>query len=132
MRFVPLPEALRARAAELARRPMPAILESAAPSRGGELSLLAAEPTGALVTRGRRVLELRDGTWAETTDDPLAALGRWLDSAAPGRDEAGAPRWIVAGCLGYDLARHVEHLPSLATDDQPMPELWLARYETAL
>ena len=132
MRFVPLPAELRALAAEQSRRPMPAILESAAPSRGGEVSLLAARPAAALVTKGHRLLEYHAGAWREATGDPLEAVGRWLAAAPRGTDDRGAPRWVVAGCLGYDLARRIERLPELAVDDQPMPEVWLARYESAL
>ena len=132
MTFVPLPRELRELARDLSRRPMPAILETAAPSRGDEMSLLAADPAAVLATRGDEIAEFDGRGWQRSRGDPLAALDRWIAAAPGGRDDRGAPRWVIAGCFGYDLARRIERLPSLATDDQPMPEIWLARYDAAL
>lgn len=38
----------------------------------------------------------------------------------------------AAGCFGYDLARHVERLPSTARDDRLMPDMMVGLYDQVI
>ncbi len=109
-----------------------ALLESARPGRMGRWSLLTADPVA--------VLEVpADGA------DPFAGarelLARLAGVAPDAGDGAGAgvrPAEIppfsggLVGYLGYDLGRRLEHLPSLAAADQPLPDLRLALHDWAI
>jgi len=98
------------------------LLESARPGRNAIWSYLTADP--------RAVLDApSEGT------DPLAgarqAVGRL--SREPASIPAG-PRFVggLVGYLGYDLGRRFERIPSIAIDDQPLPELHLQLHDWAL
>ena len=97
------------------------LLESARPGRRARWSYLAADPLLSLDAPD-------DGP------DPFGRARRLLDRLAPGRLDAGAPGWTggLAGYLSYDLGRRLERLPSLAIDDQPLPELRLGLYDLVL
>ncbi len=58
--------------------------------------------------------------------DPFEALGRIHAQRQLPRTE-GAPPFCGGffGFIGYDLAQHVECLPTLADRDLPVPKLWL-------
>ena len=61
--------------------------------------------------------------------DPAGAFGaaRALLERAPGEAPADAPPFFggIAGSFGYDLARGLEELPSIARDDLGIPVLRL-------
>jgi para-aminobenzoate synthetase component I len=91
--------------------------ESARPGRRARWSYLATDPIATV----------------EAPDDSevFAGTRAMLRRLTPGRFSGGAPAWTggLAGYLSYDLGRRFERLPSLATDDQPMPELRLGLYD---
>jgi para-aminobenzoate synthetase component 1 len=73
-----------------------------------------------LAPRPRAVLDLREPAGA------FAAVRRLLDRAASERPTDAPPFFGgVAGSFGYDLARGLEDLPSLAVDDLALPVLRL-------
>lgn len=64
--------------------------------------------------------------------DPFAGARALLARMAPGRvPGAVVPPWTggLAGYLSYDLGRCLERLPSVATDDRPVPLLHLGLYD---
>jgi para-aminobenzoate synthetase component I len=84
----------------------------------------------------------RNARWSYLTADPIAVI----DAASSGSDPfAGARRQLsrlsdvvidgpplmggLVGYLSYDLGRRFERLPSLAADDQPLPQLWLGLHD---
>ncbi len=94
------------------------LLESARPGRRANWSYLAADP----------LVSLERG---DASGDPFATARRQLHRLAGGRFPAGAPDWTggLAGYLSYDLGRRFERLPSIAAEDQPLPELRLGLYD---
>ncbi len=97
------------------------LLESARSGRAGRWSILVTDP-----------LEMLVG--ASLGSDPFAdarrALGRLDDTGLP----VGAAPFAggLVGHLAYDLGRRFEAIPSLARDDQAMPDLQLGLYSWAL
>ncbi|MEO9173969.1 MAG: anthranilate synthase component I family protein [Gaiellales bacterium] len=91
---------------------------------GGRGAFLLEDGTRAgwsyLVPRAREVLRLRDPVGA--FDAARALLDR-----ATGEPPADAPPFWggVAGSFGYDLARGIERIPSIARDDLQLPVLHL-------
>ncbi len=115
------------------------LLESARPGHRARWSYLAVDPVATLERpdggpdpfRGaRRMLERLVPTRidAATTGSTSAASA---SSAASATRPATVPGWTggLAGYLSYDLGRRFERLPSLAVDDQPLPELRLGLYD---
>lgn len=134
-RIVPLDLAARPQAvcARLRGQGDALLLESskAMPGLSG-WSFVAGPPLATLTTdEARTCLRLADGTLLQAWDDPFQAIAEVMQrlraATGPARDEAGAPpfRGGLAGFIGYDLARHVERLPTLAASDPPWPRLQL-------
>jgi len=94
-----------------------ALLESARPGRAGRWSYLVADPVV--------VCAAADGP--DPFRDARRALGRLTIAPPPGAPIA-APPFLggLVGYLGYDLARRLERLPSIARRDQDLPDLHLA------
>ncbi len=93
------------------------VLESARPGRRARWSYVAADPIA--------ILEAPDDS------DVFAGARAMLRRLTPEPIGGDAPGWTggLAGYLSYDLGRRFEHLPSLAVDDQPLPELRLGLYD---
>jgi para-aminobenzoate synthetase component I len=102
----------------------------------------SASPTDVLrAVRGRGAFVLEDGTrtgWSYLSPQPRAVLDRRDPAGAfaaaralldrcTGEPPHGAPPFWggIAGSFGYDLARALEDLPSLARDDLELPVLRL-------
>lgn len=77
-------------------------------------------------THDRYELRTRDGTVVKQ-GDPFAALAALLRASRIPRPE-GAPPFFggAVGYFGYDFARRLEPLPTLAVDDLHLPELQFA------
>ena len=94
-------------------------------------SFVAGPPLATLVTdEARTLLRRSDGTLLQAWDDPFEALGEVMRQLAgprtPAADRPEPPfAGGLAGFLGYDLARHVERLPTLAAADPSLPRLQL-------
>jgi para-aminobenzoate synthetase component 1 len=118
----------------LARRPWALFLDSTQDiegSRRGRYDILAADPYLTLATRGA-VTEIRDRDGLSlSTEDPFELLRRSLGD--PSETVAGLPFCGGAmGWLSYDLGRRIERLPSLAQDDEGIPEMAMGLYDWAL
>jgi para-aminobenzoate synthetase component I len=101
-----------------------ALLESARPGRTGRWSYLTADPVG--------VIEA-----PSAGSDPFATARRLLarlDTSPASGPQADTPPFSggLVGFLGYDLARRLERLPSIAAADQELPTLRLALHDWAL
>ncbi len=105
--------------------PGPVLLESARPGRHGRWSYLSADP-----------LAVVDALSVPTAGDPgrgpfadaRTLLARMDASPVTGGD---APPFTggLLGFVGYDVGRHLERLPEIARDDQPLPLLRLALHD---
>jgi para-aminobenzoate synthetase component 1 len=128
-----------AAAARLAGRRGRALLHAGRDDDGlGRWSLLAAEPTETLITRGRSIVILDAAGHAARrfTADPLDAIEAFAaahgvdlaaaSSAASASSEAPEPRLI--GYLGYDLGRAIERLPAGPVLGHDLPDVWLGAY----
>jgi para-aminobenzoate synthetase component 1 len=92
--------------------------------------IISAEPHTTLVTRGK-LTEIRGETLELSRDEPLALLRRKL--ALDPASVCDLP--FAGGALGffsYDLGRRFERLPSIADDDEKMPEMAVGLYDWAL
>ncbi len=108
------------------------LLHSARDDDGlGRWSFAAAEPSAALISRGRSLVRL-DATGRPVrrfTADPFDAVEEFLAEHGCTLETAhGDPVPRIVGYLGYDLARTVERLPGGASAGQDTPDLWLAAY----
>ncbi|ARF68560.1 hypothetical protein B7C51_13195 [Paenibacillus larvae subsp. pulvifaciens] len=74
----------------------------------------------------------REGNWQtiEGNASPLDAVKAWIK---PFRSPSigGLPKFVggCAGFWGYDVARTIENIPDLASDDLPIPEYMFALYD---
>src|SRR5215467_12590413 len=93
--------------------------------RPGPYSFLGSEPSMVFTAKGRRLsVRHADGRVENLeAETPFAALrqllARFQPVAVPGlpRFQGGA-----VGYISYDMVRHVEELPRLATDDLKLPD----------
>lgn len=134
-RIVPLDLAARPQAvcARLRGRGEALLLESskAMPGLSG-WSFVAGPPLATLTSDEQRTwLRRADGTLLQSWDDPFQAIAEVLQrlqvDVVPTDEAAAAPPFQggLAGFIGYDLARHVERLPTLAACDPAWPRLHL-------
>lgn len=114
--------------ARLSDRHATVLLESAKPMAGlSGWSYLAGPAAATLETRGGTTRLYGcgiDETWAdpfEALRSVLERLARPVGARPAGLSFAGG----LVGYLGYDLARHIERLPSVAPADPALPELRL-------
>ncbi len=111
---------------KLARPPFGFLLESVL---GGEqwarYSFLGTAPRSAWRLQGGEAETWSPDTGWESlpSDDPLGDLDRRLQELTPAA-AAGLPRFWggAVGYFGYDIVRHVEHLPDAPADDLGIPE----------
>jgi para-aminobenzoate synthetase component 1 len=107
-------------------------LDSGRPlSKSGRYDILAADPYVTMSTRGA-LTEIRSGDDVHLSrEDPFALLRAELGEPAP--TLPGLP--FCGGAIGwfaYDLARRIERLPALATDDEQVPDMAIGIYDWAL
>jgi len=113
-------------------RPWAMLLDSARPGCSrGRWDILVADPSATLVTRGV-ITEIRDARGCRHSgDDPFAvlreAIGERSDSPTGLPFAGGAVGWF-----GYDLARRIERLPTLAKDAEGLPEMAVGIFDWAL
>ena len=116
----------------LLQRSWPVFLDSGRPvTTQGRFDILSADPFKVLVTRGLRT-EIRSSTGTRTSlADPFHLLAEALGPIRPGIE--GLPfSGGAIGYFGYDLARRLERLPSLALDAEAIPDMALGLYDWAL
>ena len=110
----------------------PVFLDSGRPfSVQGRYDIISAEPIARLVTRGPRT-EIHHASAVDTSlADPFDLLGEVLGPLRPGIP--GLPfSGGAIGYFGYDLARRLERLPSLAQDAEAIPDMAVGIYDWAL
>ncbi|RUS48736.1 anthranilate synthase component I family protein [Cohnella sp. AR92] len=115
------------------------VLES---GKGGRYTYLAIRPDSIVRGRGEAGVAFYPKREAARTENlngkPLSVLRHWIgDHRAPKAE--GAPPFAggAAGFLGYDVARSLERLPELASDDLRLPdyaflllnEVWILDHE---
>jgi len=125
-------------------------LDSALPDgRLGRWSFVCVDPFLVLSSKGgRSVLDWRGpsghpqgGPWGHPKGthrevvhgNPFALLGSLMSRFRVGRVEDSPP--LLGGAVGYfayDLCHFVERLPRTAADDVPVPDCWLAFYDTVI
>ena len=100
-----------------AQWPWAVYLDSAHPYGGaGRYDILAADPSVTLVTRGDITEIERRGERTASGEDPFDLIRRELGPVVQARE--GVPfSGGALGYFGYDLARRIERLPSLARDE---------------
>ena len=92
--------------------------------------ILSAQPYVRLVTRGS-LTEVHDQGIALSREDPLLLLRRHLAIDRSCGSELPFCGGAV-GYFGYDLARRLERLPSLAKDAERVPDMAIGIYDWAL
>ena len=110
----------------------PIWLDSGAPrTEQGRFDILVADPIATLVTRGA-VTEISQGVnVTRSYDNPFDLLRPWLSAqVAPIPDIPFAGGAV--GYFGYDLARRLERLPSIAEDDANIPDMAIGIYDWAI
>ena len=112
--------------------PWAVFLDSGFPhSRQGRYDIIAANPYATLVTRGNITEIRRGGNVTLSPEDPFHLLKQALG-------EIGGPPSPLPFCggaigyFGYDLARRLEKLPSLAADAENIPDMAVGLYDWAL
>ena len=116
----------------LAGRHWAVFLDSGRPgSARGRFDILSAAPRATLMTQGLET-EIRDPDGTRLSlDDPFALLRECLGPrrpAIPGLPFQGG----AIGYFAYDLGRRLERLPSLAADEEPLPDMAIGLYDWAL
>jgi len=117
--------------------PYPVLLDSAVDSPGGGwgggYSFLAADPFLVLKSRGKEAWVEVGNCRRPMGSDPFSALRQLLTAyATPSVPGLPLLQGGAIGYLGYDLAQHLERLPSRSQDDLALPEMCLAFYDWAL
>lgn len=121
-----------------ADQPWAMFLDSGHPfSQQGRYDVLAAEPVCTLETRGAvTTVAYADGATHASTADPFALVQQQLQRFMPldsASDKAGLP--FIGGAIGYfgyDLARRLEHLPTLAAETENLPDMAVGIYSWAV
>ena len=110
----------------------PIWLDSGAPrTEQGRFDILVADPIATLVTRGS-VTEISCDTEVTRSDDnPFELLRARLNPSAPAIPDIPFAGGAV-GYFGYDLARRLERLPSIAEDDANIPDMAIGIYDWAI
>jgi para-aminobenzoate synthetase component 1 len=117
------------RFAEFAARPHCVWLDTVAGATG--YSILAAEPSGIVRSKGRRVEVISaDGTRV-FAGNPFDVLSEQL-AIRRNTALAGFPIGAAIGYFGYDLKNFVEKLPANAVDDLGLPDCWFGFYDNLL
>ncbi|MES2564039.1 MAG: aminodeoxychorismate synthase component I [Pseudomonadota bacterium] len=115
----------------IADRPWAVFLDSGAhhPAQS-RYDLFSAQPYVRLVTRGG-LTEIHSDTVLLTRDDPFTVVRQYLEiDPACGNTLPFCGGAI--GYLGYDLARRIEKLPSIAHDAERIPDMVIGIYDWAV
>jgi len=118
--------------AKIAHEPWAVYLDSGQPgSQYGRYDIMAARPFITLTTRGEQTaIHDRQG-FRVSVEDPFALLKQALLPYAS--VQASLPfEGGAIGYFGYDLARRLESLPTLAVDAEDMPQMMIGVYDWAV
>ena len=110
----------------------PIWLDSGAPhTTQGRFDFIVADPIATVVTRGLITDVTRGDEVVQSHDNPLSLLRPFLNSATnpiPDIPFAGG----AVGYFGYDLARRLERLPTIALDVEGIPDMAIGIYDWAV
>ncbi len=113
------------------RGPVRFLLDSSLGGAQGRHSYLGDRPFLVMTARGRDI-RLVDAAGARSLDaDPFEVLGDLLRRyrTDPPDDRDAPLAGGAVGYLGYELGRHLEHLPATTADDLGLPDLALAFFD---
>ena len=115
-----------------AERPWAVLLDSAHPySEQGRYDIIAADPYITLVTEGETTTITDHGISRQSLEDPFELLQRELGAVAEPLN--GLPFCGGAiGYFGYDLARRLETLPTVALASEQVPQMMIGLYDWAV
>lgn len=118
--------------AKIANWPWAVFLDSGQPtSQFGRYDIMVANPFVRLVTNGEHTV-ITDAIGERTsTSDPFKLLKDALVSYQIAKTELPFEGGAI-GYFAYDLARRVEHLPSISLDAENMPQMMVGIYDWAL
>ena len=116
----------------LAGKPWTLYLDSCrAYSEFGRYDIVVADPVATVVTRGDQSEFAIQGVVKQTAKDPFSLtrglLGDSIDNQTTYPFIGGA-----IGYFGYDLGRRIERFPSIAENDQTLPDMMVGIYDWAL
>ncbi len=97
----------------------------------GRYDIIVADPSVALTTWGGSTAIVRRVGTEYSSADPFALLRQELGEHVPAPEQVPFAGGAL-GYFGYDLARRLEHLPSLATDAECIPDLAIGIYDWAV
>ncbi|MBW9263752.1 MAG: aminodeoxychorismate synthase component I [Candidatus Thiodiazotropha sp. (ex. Lucinisca nassula)] len=117
----------------IARLPWAAFLDSCHPyTEQGRYDILSADPQTVLITRGEHTrIVPSGGSMRLSTEDPFQLLSNALGPIQQGVEDLPFCGGAI-GYFGYDLARRLESLPSLAEDVEQLPEMAVGIYDWSL
>jgi para-aminobenzoate synthetase component 1 len=109
--------------------PWAVFLDSGFPdAEQGRYDLLAARPFCTLITRGDQT-EIHSVTGTRTSpEDPFKLLRQTLSPLVTSFEQVPFSAGAI-GYFGYDLARRIEKLPSIAEDAEAIPEMMVGIYD---
>lgn len=118
--------------ARIAQQPWAVYLDSGQPeSQYGRYDIMTAKPFMTLSTNGSQTeISSADGTRL-SSDDPFYLVKQALAPYASQSCELPFCGGAI-GYFGYDLARRIEHIPSLAIDSEPIPQMMIGVYDWAV
>jgi para-aminobenzoate synthetase component 1 len=132
-----IPFAYRQDSSELfeatAHLPWAAFLDSCYPyTEQGRYDILSADPQTVLISRGEHTrIVPSSGSMRLSIEDPFQLLSEALGPIQQGVKDLPFCGGAI-GYFGYDLARRLEKLPSLAEDMEQLPEMAVGIYDWSL
>ena len=118
--------------AKIADWPWAVFLDSGQPtSQFGRYDIMAAKPFLRLVNNGQQTVIADDDGERSSSSDPFELLKKTIAPYQTSKTELPFEGGAI-GYFAYDLARQVEHLPSVALDAENMPQMMVGIYDWAV
>lgn len=118
--------------AKIADWPWAVFLDSGQPmSQFGRYDIMVANPFVRLVTNGEQTVIVDGMGERSSKNDPFELLKETLSPYRIAKTELPFEGGAI-GYFAYDLARRVEHLPSVSLDAENMPQMMVGIYDWAL
>jgi para-aminobenzoate synthetase component I len=118
--------------AKIADWPWAVFLDSGQPtSQFGRYDIMAAKPFLRLVNNGQQTVIADDDGERSSSSDPFELLKKTIAPYQTTKTELPFEGGAI-GYFAYDLARQVEHLPSVALDAENMPQMMVGIYDWAV